>query len=157
MMMAQKRKTKEDILIRESYQVEVDDWEVYYSFGLAPKHLMEGVYWETSKLILIGKIISPVIEKASKARIEISAEPQMDDHSQPKPTIVSAKATGWMEIPRGDDRMIFYCSVPSRSLPYLALSVQSGKIKHVSITGTKLKWRQGTISRLHLSAYREDE
>lgn len=123
---------------------------------MAPKRVIEGVYWKILRLILIGKIISPALVKASKARIEISADPQMDDHWQPKPSIISAKAIGWMEIPREDDRLICYCSVPSRSLPYLALAVQSGKIKYVSIFGTKLKWRQGTITSLSLSAHREE-
>ena len=155
--MAKKRRIKKNTPTTESYQIEVDDWEVYYSFGLAPKRLMEGAYWEISKLILIGKIIFPVLKKISKARIEIAAEPQMDDHWQPEPTIKSAKAIGFMEILRGDEILIFYCSVPSRSLPYAALAVQSGKIKYVSIFGTKLKWRQGTISSVSLSTHREDE
>jgi hypothetical protein len=84
-------------------------------------------------------------------------DPKLDDHWQPKPTIISAKAIGWMVIPRGNDNLTFYCSVPSRSLPYMALAVQSGKIKYASIFGTKLKWRQGTISSLSLSTHREEE
>jgi hypothetical protein len=158
MVMAQKRKTK-TILIKDLYEIEVEDWEVNYHFGMntAPRDLIDGAYWESSKLILAGRIIAPALEKASKARIEIAGDPQMDDHWQPKPTIASAKAIGWMEIPRGDDRLIFYCSVPSRSLPYTALAIQSGKINYISIFGTKLKWRQGTISSLSLSTHREDE
>jgi hypothetical protein len=157
--LARKRKTKINTPIRESYQIEVEDWEVDYHFGMntAPKDLIEGVYWEYSKLILIGRIILPSLKQASKARVEISGDPQMDDHWQPKPTIISAKAMGWMEIPRGDDRLILHCSVPSRSLPFIALAVQSGKIKYASIFGTKLKWRQGTISSLYLSTHREEE
>ena len=159
MIMAQKRKTKKNTLITESYEIEVEDWEVNYHFGMniAPKDFIEGVYWEYSKLILIGRIILPAFEKASKTRIEIADDPKLDDHWQPKPTIISAKAIGWMEIPRGDDRLILYCSVPSRSLPYIALAVQSGKIKYTSIFGTKLKWKQGTISSLSLSTQREEE
>jgi hypothetical protein len=125
--------------------------------NIAPKDLIEGVYWESSKLILIGRIIPPVSEKASKARSEIASDPQMDGHWQSKPTIVSAKAIGRMEIPRGDDKLIFCCSVPSRSLPNIALAVQSGKIKYASMFGTKLKWRRGTISSLSLSMHGEDE
>jgi hypothetical protein len=156
--MAQKRKTKKNTLITESYEIEVEDWEVNYHFGMntAPKDLIEGVYWEYSKLILIGRIILPALEKASKARIEIADDPKLDDHWQQKPTIISAKAIGWMVIPRGDNSLIFYCSVPSRSLPYIALAVQSGKIKYATISGTKLKWRQGTISTLILSTHREE-
>lgn len=154
--MARKRK-KEDALVKELYEIKVEDWEVYYHFGIAPKGIIEGAYWEFSKLILTGKILSPVLEKASTARVEIADDPQMDDHWQPKPTIVSAKAVGWMEVPRGDERLIFYCSVPSRSLPYIAQVINSRKIEYASIYGTKLKWRRGTITSLSLSTHREDE
>jgi len=157
--MAKKRNRKKDIPITVSYEIEVEDWDVSYYFGLniAPKDLIQGAYWETAKLILVGRIIQPVLEKAGKAMIEIASDPQMDDHWQSKPTIVSAKAIGWMEIPRGDDKLTFYCSVPSRSLPFIALAAQSGKIKYASMSGTKLKWRRGTVSSLSLSMHREDE
>ena len=139
--------------------LDTTDWEVDYHFALntLPKDLIEGVYWENSRLILTGKILSPILEKASKAKIEIAAEPQMDDHWKPKPTIVSAKAIGWMEIPRGDDTLIFYCSIPSRSFQNITLAVHAEKIKFVSIFGTKLKWRKGTISSISLSRNREEE
>jgi hypothetical protein len=158
-IMAQKRKTKKNTPITQSYEIEIEDWEANYYFGMniAPKDLIEGVYWEHSKLILIGKILSPVLINASRARIEIKDDPRLDDHWQPKPTIISAKAIGWMEILRGDDKLMLYCSVPSRSLPYIVLAVQSGKIKYASIFGTILKWRQGTISSLGLSIHREEE
>jgi len=157
--MAQKRKIKTNIPITESYEIEVEDWEVNYHFGMniAPKDLIEGVYWENATLILIGKLIVPALEKVGKTRIEISSDPRLDDHWQSNPTIISAKAIGWIEIPRGDDRLTFFCSVPSRSLLYIAMAVLSGKIRYASISGTRLKWRRGTISSLRLSAYREDE
>ena len=157
--MAKKRKTKRKKAEKEYYEIEVADWEVYYNFGLntAPKDLIEGVYWEHSKLILTGKILSPVVKKASKARIELASDPQMDDHWKVKPTIISAKAIGWIEIPRGDDTLILYCSIPSRSFGYITLAVESKKIKFASILGTKLKYRQGTISGVSLTTNREEE
>lgn len=88
--MAQKRKTKRNIPITEWYEIEIEGWEVDYRFGIniGPKDLNEGIYSEYSKLILIGRIILPSLEQASKARIEISGDPQMDDHWQQKPTII---------------------------------------------------------------------
>jgi len=80
----------------------------------------------------------------------------MDDHWKSNPTIQSAKAVGWMEIPRGDDTLIFYCSVPTRSLPYVALAVESEKIMYALIFGTKFKWRRGTVSSIGLSINREE-
>lgn len=156
--MARKRRTK-NILETQSYVIEVQDWEAYYHFGInmAPRDLIPGAYWESPKVILTGRIVSPILANVSGARVEITADPQMDDHWQQKPTIISAKAVGWMEIPRGAEKLTFFCSVPSRSLPYIALAVQSGKIGFLSIDGTKLKWRKGTVSHFSLSAKKEEE
>jgi len=158
--MAKKRKKRTKQEPEEiRYDIEVEDWEAAYHFGIntLPPDLIRGVYWENPKLILTGKILSPVLGKSNKAKIEIVADPQIDDHWKEKPTIISAKAIGWMEIPRGDDTLIFHCSLPSQSLPYVSLAVDSGKIKYVSIYGTKLKWRKGTISSVNLSKCREIE
>ena len=157
--MAKKRKTKKKKPEKEYYEIEVEDWEVYYNFGLntAPKDLIEGVFSEYSKLILTGKILSPIVKQASKARIEIAGDPQMDDHWKAQPTITSAKAIGWMEIPRGDDTLILHCWIPSRSFRYISLAVDSKKIKFASVFGPKLKWRRGTISSVSLSTNREEE
>jgi hypothetical protein len=62
-----------------------------------------------------------------------------------------------MQIPRRDDTLMFYSSVPSRSFPFIVLAAKAGKIKYVSIFGTKLKWRKGTIESISLSANREEE
>ena len=150
-----KRKEPEN----EYYEIELGHWEVNYHFGIntGPKDLVPGVYWEHLAIIMPGKILSPVVEKANKAKIQIAAEPQMDDHWKVEPTIVSAKATGWMEIPRGDDTLIFYCSIPSQSFQFIALAVHSKKARFASISGTKLKWRQGTISDFRLSTHRDEE
>jgi hypothetical protein len=153
--MARKRKTrkKEPEPEKERYKIQVEDWDVYYDFGLniAPKDLIPGLFWEISKLTLTGKILSPVLKAASKAKVEIAARPQLDDHWTAEPTVASAKAIGWMEIPRGFDTLMFYCSIPSRSFQYVPVSVSAGKVKYASIFGTKLKWRKGTVSGVTLS------
>ena len=151
------RKQKKSELIRELYKIEVEGWEADYYFGIAPKNIVDGVYWEGASLIITGKLISPILNAASKARVVIKGDPQLDDHWQLKPTIISAKAIGWMDIPRGDDRIIFYCSVPCHSLQYLAYTVNAKKIRYISINGTKLKYRQGTISNIDMSLQMEDE
>jgi hypothetical protein len=109
--MAKKRKTKKKTPEPEWYEIEIEDWEVYYHFGLntGSKDLVEGAYWEFSNLVLTGKILSPVLEKANKSKITISDDHQLDDHWKPQPTVISAKGIGFMEIPRGDDTLMFYC------------------------------------------------
>jgi hypothetical protein len=156
--MAKKRKKKKKEPEKERYEIEVEDWEVAYRFEIntAPKDLVEGVFWEHSRLILKGKILSPVLGKASKIRVELADKPEMDDHWKAEPTITSAKAIGWMEIPKGDDTLTFYCWIPSRSLPFITVALDSGKIKFVTVWGTKLKWRKGTISSVSISKDREE-
>jgi hypothetical protein len=150
------RKRKKKLPIIESYEMEADDWEADYYFGLAPKNIIEGVYWEVSNLIIIGRLISPVLNMVGKVRVKIKADPEVDDHWKPNPTITAAKAIGRMAILR-DNTMEFYCSVPSYSLPYLAQAVHTKKIRYISITGTKLRYKEGTISHISLSSQKEDE
>jgi len=40
--MAHKR--KKNIPIIERYEIEVEDWDADYYFGMAPKNIIEGVY-----------------------------------------------------------------------------------------------------------------
>ena len=55
--MAKKRKRKKKEPENETYEIEVEDWETAYHFAIntMPKDLIEGVYWEHSKLILTGE------------------------------------------------------------------------------------------------------
>ena len=150
------RKRKQSIPIKEFYKIEVEDWEADYFFGLAPQKVIEGVYWEVSDLIIIGRLISPVLNIVGKVRVKIKADPEVDDHWKSNPTITSAKAIGRMEILR-DNTMEFSCSVPSYSLPYLAQAAHANKIRYISINGTKLRYKSGTISHISLSSQKEDE
>jgi hypothetical protein len=153
-----KRRTKKETE-PQKYEIEINDWEGDYHFGLSqmPKDLHDGLFWERSSLILSGSILSPVVEKASGARVELSAMPEMEDHWTREPTIPSAKAIGWMEIPRGEDTLIFHCSIPSRLLQNITLAAHAGRLRFVSMFGTKLKYRQGTISSVTLSRSRDEE
>ncbi|MFC1577607.1 hypothetical protein ACFL36_01215 [Thermodesulfobacteriota bacterium] len=153
--MAKKQKKKK---VREklSYEIEVTDWDVYYHFGIAPKHLDMGAYWETSNLTLLGKILRPDLKIATKARIEFSADPEMTDYWSREPTIKSAKAVGFMEVPRGEGILQIRCSIPPRLSNNIHVAVSSGKIKYVTIFGEKLKWRKGLITSISLSAEREE-
>jgi hypothetical protein len=155
--MAKKRKRKKPE--NERYEFEVEDWEMDYHFELnvGPKDFIPGVFWENSKCTLIGKIVSPILKNANKARVEIVDKPELDDNWKINPTVRSAKGIGSIEIPRGDDTVIFYCWVPSRSFQYIPLAVSSGKIKFALIFGTRLKWRKGDIFSISLSTIRDEE
>ena len=151
-----KRKSKE--LEKEVYEVELDAWEVDYHFGINTiKNIILGDYWEHSSLILSGKIISPALKSATKAEIHIMARPELDDHWKEQAKENPPLATGWMEIPRGDDTLQISCSVPSRSFNYIPIAVASGKIGFARIFGAKLRWRRGKALEISLSTRREEE
>lgn len=143
----------------EQYEIEVEDWDADCFFHLREprKQSVEGVYWEYSKLTLKGKLLSPVVKQATKASIEITADPQLDDHWAPKPSIISAKANGWMYVFKERDTLVFNCSVTTRLFYFASLAVHSGKIKFASLTGTKLKWLKGTLKSITLSTIHEEE
>ena len=143
------------------YLIEINNWEAYYNFGIAPENLKEiirGTYWETSVLILFGKILIPELKNAKTAKVELSAEPEKSDHWTEKPTIISAKAIGFMEIPYRKDILEMRCGLPPRLHHSIHLSLLLGKIKYVSVFGEKLKWRKGTMFDVTLSPnYDEDD
>ena len=63
------------------------------------RDLFDGAYMEHSILILTGNILLPPLEKAGKDRIQIADDSRMDDYCKPEPSVISAKAIGWREIP----------------------------------------------------------
>ena len=131
----------------ERYEFVVEDWEMEYQFELnmVPKDLVPGLFWEHSTCILICKLTSPVLKYGNKARIEIVGKPELDNHWAPDTNVRSGIGIGSIEIPRGDDVIRFYCMVPSRSFPCIPVAASSGKIRYVSIRGTKLKYRKGDV------------
>ena len=158
-MATKRKKGKKTKPETERYDFVVEDWEMDYHFELNStlRDLIDGVFWENSKCTLIGKLVSPVVKNANKARVEIVDKPEFDDHWADTPTVKTAKGIGVIDLPRGDDTLIFYCLVPSRSFQYISSAASSGKIKLASIFGTKLKWRTGDIYSISLSTNREEE
>lgn len=147
----QKSKSKKEVQ-KEWYELLVEDWIMEYQFELntAPKDLVPGLFWEHATCILIYKLTSPDLKYGNKARIEIVGKPELDDHWAPGTNVKSAIGIGSIEIPRGDDAIRFYCMVPSRSFQSIPIAASSGKIKYVTISGTKLRYRRGDVSGITL-------
>jgi hypothetical protein len=146
-MTKKQRKRKQKEPDNERYEFEVENWEMEYQFELnmTPKDLVPGLFWEHATCILICKLNSPVLKYGNKARIEVVGKPELDNHWAQDANVKSAIGIGSIEILRGDDIIRVYCMVPSRSFPYIPVAASSGKIKFVSIDGTKLKYRKGDI------------
>ena len=152
-----KKKRKAPETVR--YEFEVEDWEIYYNFGIrnTSKDSFEEDFWDISSLTLKSRLVSPVIKNAGKANIEIRGRPELDDHWK-KPASEHPPVTiGYMEIPRSEDTLCIDCWVPSRAFLLIPAAVSSEKVKHVSILGEKLKWRKGKIFNITISTVREEE
>ena len=156
-----KKQTKRKMKKRENerYEIEIEDWEVYYHFGIniGRNDISPENFWEISSITLLGKIVSPTLKNASKAKLEISAKPDLDDHWKETPTENLPSGVGLMEIPRGHNTLHLYCWVPSRSFIFIPQAAASGKIKLASVFGEKLKWRRGRIFYISLTTNREEE
>jgi len=152
-----KRKSKEPE--NESYEIVVEDWEVNHHFGLntGRRDIFPGDYWEYSTLGLIGEIISPDLRIAKKAIIWVMDTPELEGHWKEPESESPPLACGWMEVARGEDTLHLNCSVPSRLFNYVFSAVCCGKIRHVHIFGTKLKWRKGKIFDVSFSTIRDEE
>jgi hypothetical protein len=158
--MSKKQKKRKKIKReKERYEIEIEDWEVYYHFGvnIGRSDYIPGNFWEISSITLWGKIVSPILKTASKAKLEISAKPDLDDHWKESPTEKLPSGVGLMEIPRGHDTLHLYCWIPSRSFIYIPVAASSGRIRHVSVYGEKLKWRRGRIFYISVTTNREEE
>ena len=158
-MPRKKAKKKKPERETEQYEFEVQDWEVYYNFGINTTRsgFIPEDFWDISSLTLLGQILSPEIKNAARARIEIRERPELDDHWKEPPREKPPLAVGYMGIPRGDDTLNITCWIPSRSFQLIPTAVASGKIKFASIFGEKLKWRRGKVFDLTLTTVREEE
>ena len=141
------------------YEIEIEDWEVGYTFGIndGPWDLFQGDFWEHLHIDLIGKIIKPTLKNASAAKVILIPTWKLDDyyknvHREKKPT-----TTGMIDLPRGSDILEFHCYFPSRPFAALSVAVAAGKIKYASIAGTKLWYRKGDIKDLHLVTNKDED
>ena len=142
------------------YEVAVYDWEPTYRFGLnirSRNSRDDDAFWEYYTITLLGKLVSPELKQARNVRVELAGDPELDDHYTAKPTVISAKAIGFSEIPRGENTLILYCSIPARQLGFVGLAAQAGKIGHASVFGTKLRYRRGKVFSVLLQEFKEDE
>ena len=78
-----KRKKPEN----ESYDIETQDWEVYFHFAvnITRNRFDDGDYSEDSSLSLKGKILTPIIKNVSKTEINIWEIQELEDHWRDAP------------------------------------------------------------------------
>ena len=130
---------------------------MYYDFGVnLSKKFHFTDYKEYSFIYLIGTLLPPGLKIANSCRVQIREEIDLDDHHEKRTNGKSPKAIGFMEVWRKDDVLRIYCSIPARSFQNILIALSSNQIRHASIFGTKLKWRQGDVFGITLSTYSEE-
>ncbi len=154
-----KRRKKQKASEKESYEIDVDEWEVSNHFGInIDRNLLDqGDYWEDARLSLSGNIVSPILKNATKAKINIWENPEFDDHWKETSTEKVPLGIGSMEILRDNETLNLICWIPSRLYKNILLALASKKIKYASVFGEKLRWRRGKIFHIRLSTNREEE
>ena len=150
-----KRKPPEN----ENYEIDVDKWEVYNLFGINTSRNLfgEGPYWEDASLTLTGKILSPILKNATKAKINIWENPEFDDHWKETSKEKVPLGIGSMEILRDNETLDLICWFPSRIFKNIFLALSSKKIKYAHVYGEKLRWRKGRIFHIRLATNLDDE
>lgn len=143
----------------ENYEIEIQDYEVDYHFGIdsAWRRITEGDYWEGLTLKLLGKVLYPELKNASKAEVVLSAEPKLENHWKERHRDNPPSSIGMNQILNDNETLYSICWVPSSSLQFIAVAVSNGKVRLASIYGERLKWRRGSIIRINLSTNREDD
>jgi hypothetical protein len=138
-IMPPKRKRKKPE--NKSYEIEVQDWKVYFHFGvnITRNRFDDGDYSEDSSLTLTGKILSPALKNVSKAEVNIWESQELDDHWKDAPTENQSYSIGMMQILRDNETLHCICWVPSRTFTNISGAAAAGKIKHAHIYGEKLK------------------
>ena len=122
-----KRKKPEN----ESYEIEVQDGEVYFHFGvnISRNRFDDGDYSEDSSLSLNGKIESPILKNVSKAEINIWESQELDDHWRDAPEENPPFSIGMMQILWDNETLHCICWVGALGI---AIPVANQEFENVS-------------------------
>lgn len=146
---SRKRRQRRDETVR--YTLTVTGWDYYYTFGPGHPRWDPGLYSELATLDLWGSLTKPVGDRHRRAMVTLSARTGLLQENRPEP----AKTVG--SLTSRDEALSGYVFVPAERLSELVTVSVSGRIKTVEITGTKLKWRQGSIIRLSITTKLDEE
>ena len=136
---------------KERYEIEILDWSVEYSFGVAePNILLSNGYMDHSTIEISGNIIQPTLKHSQETRImlyeKIDYDMKREELEEGTPIDI-----GLIEIERKTNIVHMTCWISSRKITQILLGFSAQKINHISIFGTKIKNRKGNIYSVELS------
>lgn len=145
------RKKKADEHVR--YDMRVTGWDCYYSFRVSdPKSRYDyGTYSDLVTVTLKGILTEPKDSKYEKATLTLSAREDMSEErwSEPPKSIGSLSAY--------EDTIAAYVFVPMEHMALLLSLAKSEKLQEVSIGGTRLRYRSGSVRSISLTTELEED
>ncbi|MGH7014765.1 MAG: hypothetical protein ACREEL_11540 [Stellaceae bacterium] len=134
------------------YVVTVTGWDHYYSFGVGHKKYDSTPYRELHTLSFRGDLIRPGGSACRSATVTLSAKSSLLNETD----FEAVKSIGLMEV--HDNHINAYIFMPEERMSELAAVAISGRVKVVSVTGHKLKWRRALATSVSLSTeFNEDD
>lgn len=138
-----RRRRFEDEIVQ--YVITVDDWEYAYSCSINHRgKSCVGSYRELATLNLKGHVLQPKASEHPTALITLSASEQ----ALGDPGGLSRMGVGTLSA--RDDLLDAYVLVPAPRMGELLAIASSGRIRAATLSGTRLRYRRGTILSLHL-------
>lgn len=137
-----RKRTKEEYI---HYVTLVTGWEHIYGLGIGGhSRFSDGPYSELSVLKLTGDVVRPDNFKFPKVEIQLSSRAGMlDDDGRELPRSIGLLSSH-------DDVLAAYVFTPAERMAELLTLAASERLQAVAFTGTKLKWRKGSIINIEL-------
>jgi hypothetical protein len=129
----------------------VTDWDFYYGFRVSdPKSRFEtGPYSALTTITFKGELLEPVNSKYRRAEVTLSARVYADGADDGPPKSIGS-LSGY------NDALSGYIFVPAEHVAILVSIVSSGKVKMVSMIGSRLHYRSGNIQNISLDTSLDD-
>ncbi len=136
----------------EHYTIAVETWEYYYSFGaVESSRYQDAGYNRTESISFQGKVLYPEAFKYPRASLTIYAAPELNEENSNRFSLVLGTMDARVDTLHGS---VF---IPACDMPQLASIAASGRVKILTLNGSPLKWRHGSIRQVSVSTEIEDE
>lgn len=145
--MAIQRKAKKKKEEMRLYELQIEDWSVYYSVSSSKNILVSK---EHSEIFLHGKLEPPYPKDITRGKIHLYEDSKMDQPSEPIGNMTVTKAQDILTL-------VMVLHIPSRLFSHILSSIAAEKIRFSQVYGTTLKYHFGTISWINLATHRTDE
>lgn len=136
----------------ETYWIEVDDVEYYYSLHLHHDSESMQPYMEYCHPKVFGKLLQPSIKQISRAIITLMGDRDMDTLLLPDAkSRYKPRAIGHMETRSGE--LSGFVSLPFSALIFLLPALKSGSIREIMMSGDKLRYRHALVKSVSFSRH----